>query len=172
MSAIGRTGLLKCIAESTRNPKRSYWSYPSGDAGECRCPAADAQRAARNIRVSEMIVRTGGYCVEFILQAWHGHDRVVRGAGQRSALITKVVIIVFEIRRPVWGECPIHTGADRPAGPVCGRTGIDGDPRKLRESNVGLFAGPGGAALTKTSSGRRHSSRAAQWLTPGSRCRG
>jgi hypothetical protein len=45
------------------------------------------------------------------------------------------------------GECPIHTGAGRPAGPNHGRAGIDGNPQQARhESIVDLFMGPGGTA--------------------------
>jgi hypothetical protein len=93
-----------------------------------------------------MIIHAGGYCVDCILQAEHGHDHVVRGVGQRSAVVTEVVVIVFEGRRPVWGECPIRAGADRPAGPGHGRAGIDSDPPGGRESIVCLFMGPGGTA--------------------------
>ena len=51
-----------------------------------------------SVRVSEMIVHAGGYCVDRILQAKYGHEHVVR-TGQRSAGLAEVVLIVFEGRR-------------------------------------------------------------------------
>jgi hypothetical protein len=64
-------------------------------------------------------------------------------------VVTEVVVIVFESRRPVRGKRPLQAGTDGPACPRHGRAGINGDTNKVREGIVDFFLSPGGTAPYK-----------------------
>src|SRR5689334_2973213 len=95
---------------------------------------------------SEVIVQTDGHRVDSILQvARERHP--VDGVGQSKVVRAEVVVIVLDIRRPVWSECPIEPRAGRPARPRRGRTGIEHNPKGWPpENNIGLLTGPSGTA--------------------------
>src|SRR5262245_39702602 len=92
-----------------------------------------------------MIIHASRDGVDRIFETEYGNGRV--RVGQREALTAEVVIIILDCRRPVWRECPLHAGPDRPPRPSRGRAGVDGDTPDRGESIVHLFVRPGAAAL-------------------------
>ncbi len=110
-----------------------------------------------------MIIHADGDCVDRIFETVHGHDFVHDSGvlGQRKSLAAEVVIIIFERRRPVSCECPLHSASDRPPG--AGRSTVA--PRivgakhpKLSQSERNLnrtFAAFSRVSLQSEAAGRR-----------------
>jgi hypothetical protein len=86
--------------------------------------------------------------VDSILQGARDNDgRSVERVGQSKVIGGKFVIVVLDIRRPVRSERLTKACAGGLARLGHGCSGIDGKPQRWgRESNVGIFTGPGDAA--------------------------